>query len=152
MPRCTRRLALALLFAGAPAALAAKRRAAPAQAGISVDVSPLRRSGDATDADYLAEVLPGYLAAAFGPGRNVRVRIDSVSYGPPGSNGQQSNNGAVDTIEGVGWIDGREVPLTSSVQTQVSFPDIGGYAARQRQDQLARSFAQWLPRQAGIWR
>ena len=69
---------------------------------------------------------------------------------PPGSNGQASGNGAVDTIEGVGVIDGREVPLTCSLQTPVCFPDVGGYAARKRQDMLARAFAQWLPRQAGI--
>ena len=67
----------------------------------------------------------------------------------PGSNGQSNGNGAVDTIEGVGWIDGREVPLTCSIQATVSFPDVGGYGARLRQYMLAQSFAQWLPRQIG---
>jgi hypothetical protein len=143
----TRRTALAVLFGAAPVVALA------AQGGrIRVDVSPLRRNGDNTDADYLAEFLPSYLGAAFGPGHDVAVRIESVYYGPPGSNGQQSNMGAVDVIEGVGRIDGREVPLTCTVQATVTLPDIGGYAARQRQDQLARSFAYWLPGQVGIWR
>lgn len=115
-----------------------------------VDVSPLRRSGDNTDADYLAETLPGYLRQYVGPGHSVRARIDSVTYGPPGSNGQANASGAVDTIEGVGFIDGREIPLTCSLQASVSFPDVGGYAARLRQDMLARAFAQWLPRQIGL--
>jgi len=152
----TRRFALGALLAAAPfAALAARRRSGYIEApggGVLVDVSPLRRWGDNTDADFLEAALPGYLAETFGPGHSVRVRIDSVTYGVAGSNGLPDNNGAVDTIEGVGWVDGREVPLMSSIQTTVSFPDIGGYAARQRQDQLARSFAHWLPGQIGIWR
>ena len=52
--------------------------------------------------------MPLYLRQSMG-GRPVRVRIDSVTYGVAGSNGQGNNNGAVDTIEGVGWVDGREV-------------------------------------------
>lgn len=118
-----------------------------ARSRIVVDVSPLRRAGDSTDADYLARVLPGYLAEYFGPGHDVSVRIDSVTYGPPGSNGT-SSDGAVDWIEGVGVVDGRSIPLTCSNVTSVSFPDPTGYAAHQRQDDLARAFAHWLPRQA----
>ena len=137
----TRRAALGALLAAPSLALARSPR---------VDVSPLRRNGDNTDADFLEAALPGYLARAFGPGRDVRVRIDSVYYGPPGSTGQQSNNGAIDTIEGVGWLDGREAQLTCSVVATVSFPDIGGYGARMRQDTLARSFAQWLPGRLGL--
>ena len=140
----TRRAALGALLAGAPSFAFARGR------GPAVDVSPLRRNGDNTDADFLSEALPGYLSAAFGAGRDVRVRIDSVFYGPPGSNGQQSNNGAIDSIEGVGWLDGREAPLTCSVVATIMYPDIGGYGARQRQDTLARSFAQWLPGRLGL--
>jgi hypothetical protein len=152
MSAITRRDALAALLAAAPvAAFAAKRRPQPRPAGrILVDVSPLRRNGDDTDADYFAEVLPTYLAQQFGPGHEVRVRIDDATYGVAGSNGQVMGNGAVDSIEGVGWVDGREIPLFSAINTTVYFPDIGGYWARQRQDQLARSFAQWLARKAGV--
>ncbi len=154
MSAITRRSALAGLFCAVPfSAFAAKRSRSDygAPSGrIIVDVSPLRAQGDNTDADFLQAVLPQYLAQSFGPGHNVRVRIDGVSYGVAGSNGQTMGNGAVDSIEGVGIVDGREVPLFTTVQTTVYFPDIGGYAARQRQDQLARSFAQWLPRQAGL--
>lgn len=150
----SRRAALALLVAALPSgALAAKRheRNAP-PGGVLVDVSPLRRSGDNTDADFLADALPGYLQKYLGPGRSVRARVESVTYGSPGSNGTSNNNGAVDTIEGVGWVDGHEIPITSSIQTTVSLPDVGGYAARIRQDLLAQSFAQWLARQSGAWR
>ena len=142
----TRRAALAALILGAPAAALAASRSGR----IVVDVSALRARGDNTDADYLAQVLPGYLSETFGSGHNVLARIDSLSYGPPGSNGQAHNNGAVDTIEGVGVVDGRTVPLTCTLIATVSLPDVGGYAARMRQDQLARSFAQWLPRQMGF--
>jgi hypothetical protein len=151
----SRRAALGFLLAGAPAAaLAARRRAyEAAPVGPLVDVSPLRRYGDNTDADFLAEMLPGYLRQIFGPGHSVRVRIDSATYGAPGSNGSINNNGAVDTIEGVGWVDGREIPVQSSIQTAVYFPDVGGYAARTRQLLLGQSFAQWLARESGAaWR
>ena len=126
--------------------------ALPAYAGgrIEVDVSPLRRDGDNADADYLAHALPAYLAQYVGPGHNVRVRIDSVTYGAPGSNGSISD-GAVDWIEGEGSIDGRSAPLTcSQVVDRVALPDPTNYFARQRQDNLARAFAQWLPRQTGF--
>jgi hypothetical protein len=121
-----------------------------ARGGAGVDVSPLRAQGDNTDADHFARVLPGYLARSIGPGHSVHVRIDSVVYGPPGSNGQAGNNGAVDWIEGVGFVDGRAVPLTCSLVVSVSLPDVAGYYAHLRQDNLARAFAQWLPRQAGL--
>ena len=149
----SRRAVLGLLIATAPgAALAARRRnEAPPRGGVFVDVSPLRRIGDNTDADYLAEVLPRYLTQQFSPGRSVAARIDSGTYGPPGSGGGWDNR-AVDTIEGVGRVAGREIPVQSSLQDVASFPDIGGYGARERQDLLAQSFAQWLARQAGGWR
>jgi hypothetical protein len=149
MSMMSRRSALSALLVALPAAaFAAKRRAPPPLGGVSVDVSPLRRDGDNTDADYLAETLPGYLRQSLGAGRSVRVRIDSVTYGSRGSNG--TIDGAVDSIEGVGEADGREVPLFCAVQTTVSVPDIGGYGARLRQDMLARSFAQWLPGRLGL--
>jgi hypothetical protein len=113
-----------------------------------VDVSPLRRDGDNTDADYFARVLPGYIEAAVGPGRRVSVRVDSVSYGTPGSAGGNITR-AVDRIEGVGALDGRTFPVLSTIIAEVILPDPAGYAAHERQDTLARAFAQWLPRQAG---
>jgi len=151
LPAITRRIALGAIVSALPAAaFAARKRQYAPQPRILVDVSPLRRNGDDIDADFLAGVLPHYLSLAFGPGHDVRVRIDNVTYGPPGSNGTPYDTHAVDWIEGVGWIDGREIPLTCSVQADVIQPDIGGYGARTRQDTLARSFAQWLPRQAGL--
>jgi hypothetical protein len=152
MNAVTRRAALSVLFAAGPlTALAAGRKRLDGAPGrILVDVSPLRRNGDVLNADYLAAVLPGFLRQNFGPGHDVRVRIDSVSYGIPGSNGQSNGNGAVDSIEGVGWIDGRETPLFCALQTTVGLPDIGDYQAHQRQYMLALAFAQWLPRQAGL--
>ena len=141
-PGLTRRAALLAGLAAASPAFA--------RSGVAVDVSPLRARGDNTDADHFARVMPGYLAESMGAGHSVRVRIDSVYYGPPGSDGQAHNNGAVDWIEGVGFVDGRAVPLTCSLVVQVSFPDVDGYSARLRQDNLARAFAQWLPRQAGL--
>jgi len=147
----TRRSALALLFAAAPAAALADHRRETRRGVVIVDVSPLRHSGDNADADFLADVLPGYLVEQFGPQRNVSARIDSVTYGPPGSSGG-SNDHAFDTIEGVGRVDGREFPIQTSIQTAVTLPDVGGYAARVRQDQLARSFAQWLAQEPGSWR
>jgi hypothetical protein len=140
----TRRAALAALVLGAPtAALAARSQR------IAVDVSSLRRSGDNIDADYFADVLPGYLQQSFGPGHSVIARITDVVYGSPGSSGAR-DTGAIDWIDGVGIIDGRSVALTCSAVATVLIPDIGNYGARQRQDTLARSFAQWLPRQAGL--
>ena len=152
MSAITRRSALAGLISALPvAAFASKRayKAAPRER-ISVNVSPLRVQGDTIDANFLEEMLPGYLAQYVGPGHDVHVRIDSVTYGPPGGNGQFLGNGAVDSIEGVGVVDGREVPVFVSIQTQVYLPDQFGYAARVRQEVLARAFAQWLPRQAGL--
>lgn len=154
MPAITRRIVLGGLVSALPAAaFAAHRRPhreyAP-QPRILVDVSPLRRDGDETDADFLAEALPHYLEQSFGPGHDVRVRIDSVTYGPPGSDGMPSDTHAVDSIEGVGWVDGRSVPLTCTVIADVIQPGFGNYGARIRQDTLARSFAQWLPRQVGL--
>ena len=150
MKLLSRRSALALLFAAAPAAALADHRKETRRGVVSVDVSPLRRAGDNTDADFLAAVLPGYLVDQFGPQKNVAARIDSVTYGPPGSSGKLDR--AFDTIEGVGRIDGRDYPIQSSIQTTVSLPDVGGSAARVRQDQLARSFAQWLAQEPGSWR
>jgi len=152
MSSISRRAALGVLFAAAPlSALAAphRREDGGASGRIAVDVSPLRRSGDNTDADYFQTALPAFLRESFGPGHDVRVRIDDVVYGSPGSNGQANGTGAVDSIEGVGWVDGREIPLTCSIQATVYSPDVGGYGARLRQLMLAQSFAQWLPRQAG---
>ena len=151
MPAITRRIVLGGLISALPAAAFAARRRQPAPQGrIIVDVSPLRRDGDETDADFLAEALPHYLALSFGPGHDVRVRIDSVIYGPPGSDGMPSETHAVDSIEGEGWVDGRSVPLTCSVIADVMQPGFDSYGARIRQDTLARSFAQWLPRQVGL--
>jgi len=142
----TRRAAIGALAFGAPVAAYAAARSGR----IVVDVSPLRRNGDNTDADYLAEVLPGYLRASFGPGAASSPAIESVSYALPAATGTRTTMAAVDTIEGVGIVDGRTVPLTCTVIATVSLPDIGGYAARLRQDMLARSFAQWLPQQMGL--
>ena len=151
MPAITRRIALAALVSALPAAaFAAHRRRYAPRERILVDVSPLRRNGDNANADFFADVLPGYLSQSFGPGHDVRVRIDSVTYGPPGSDGSPNGGQAVDWIEGVGWIDGREVPLTCSVIAQVYRANLSAYGARLRQDTLARSFAQWLPRQVGL--
>jgi hypothetical protein len=147
----TRRSALALLFVAAPSVALADHRKETRRGVVVVDVSPLRRSGDNTDADFLAAVLPGYLVEQFGPQKNVAARIDSITYGPPGSSGG-SNSRAFDTIEGVGRVDGREFPIRTSIQTAVTLPDVGGAAARVRQDQLARSFAQWLAQEPGSWR
>jgi hypothetical protein len=151
LPAITRRILLGGLVAALPAAaFAARRHQYAPRESILVDVSPLRRDGDDTDAEYLAEVLPHYLAQSFGPGHVVRVRIDSVNYGTPGSDGMPSETHAVDSIEGEGWVDGRSVPLTCSVIADVIQPGFGNYGARMRQDTLARSFAQWLPRQVGL--
>jgi hypothetical protein len=154
VPGLTRRFALVALFVASPlAALGRARRggydAAP-RGRIAVDVSELRRSGDNTDADYLAETLPGYLRDSVGPGHDIAVRVDSVTYGTPGSDGRRDGAGAVDNIEGFGTVDGRSTPVYSSIITEVTLPDVGGYAARIRQDMLARSFAQWLSRQTGL--
>ena len=151
MSKVTRRFALGALIAALPVAAAARpRRTRAEEGGFAVDVSPLRRYGDNTDADYFEDVLPGYLRQSFGPGRFVRVRIDAVTYGAPGSDGNSHGINAIDTIEGVGFAGGQEIPLTCTVIATVWLPDIGGYGARQRQDTLARSFAQWLPRQMGL--
>ena len=97
-----------------------------ARGGVAVDVSPLRANGDATDADQFARTLPGYLAESL-PGHQVRARIDSVYYGDPGSAGGGHSDGAVDWIVGVGFVDGRAVPLTCSLVVWVRSPDVGGY-------------------------
>ncbi len=147
----SRRRALAALLAlPSLAAFARTRQPYPAPRGVRVDVSPLRAAGDNTDADFFADMLPGYLREFVGPGHDIAVRIDSVTYGVPGSDGRRDATGAVDNIEGFGSIDGRGSPIYSSIVATVSLPDVGGYAARIRQDMLARSFAQWLSRQARL--
>ena len=146
----TRRAALGLALLAPAGAFAASRRPWPGAA--QVDVSPLRRAGDNVDADFLSGYLPGYLAQTLGPGRSFSVRIDSVTYGTPGSAGNSRNEGYVDTIEGVGRVDGREIPVLASLVGSVALPDIGGHQAHTRQLLLAQSFAQWLARDAGSWR
>ncbi len=137
----TRRSVLAAALLAPTAAWARVR----AREGVFVDVSPLRREGDNTDADYLARMLPGYIVAFVGPGHSVSVRIDNISYGAPGSAGGNPNN-ATDTIEGVGIVDGRTIPITATLIVAPMFPDPTGYGAHERQDMLARSFAHWLGR------
>jgi hypothetical protein len=131
---------------------------------IQVDVTPLRHSGDAVSADFIARELPGFMRQYFAPylapgDRRAPIlvaRIDSVQYGVEGSaGGMFGGTSAMDYIEGAGVViaGGRAVaayPLTSSVMAHVDLLDVTGEAARQRTRNLAQSFAQWLPGKMGL--
>lgn len=148
MALLTRRAALGLALALVPGLAGAARRRSPWPGAAVVDVSPLRQRGDVVNADFLARYLPGYIGELLGPGHSFSARIDDVTYGPPGSTGGIGNNGVIDSIEGVGRIDGREIPVRATLVGSLSLPDIGNYQAQQRQLRLAQSFAQWFVRGA----
>jgi len=159
----TRRAALTLLASAA--AFPSAVNAAPGQRfrAIEVDVSPLRANGDTITAGWMAETLPALLRTAFAgqlsPGdRSAPVlvaRIDSVSYGSPGS-AQFAGISTLDYIEGAAVVKsgGRTLgtyPLTTSAsvfnQTVNSPNDNTG---KLRAEQLAGVFARYLPGQIGL--
>jgi len=160
----TRRAALTLLASAAAFPVAAVQ-AAPGMKfrAIEVDVSPLRASGDAITAQWLAEDLPGLLRAAFAgdlaPGdRSAPVlvaRIDSVAYGTPGSSGGSFMVSTMDYIEGAAVVKlgGRTqatYPLTTSASVLGQSLPPTENVGKLRADALAGVFARYLPGQIGL--
>jgi hypothetical protein len=162
----TRRSALTALAGMLAAPTLAHALGGPAATrfrAIVVDVGPMRAKGDMITADWIAQDLPGLLrksfAANLAPGdRNAPVllaRVDLVTLGIPGSGGGGifAGNTAIDYIQGAGIVGGRGgavYPLLSSLQSYPQMPDPTGFQGRQRVDNLAASFAQWLPGQMGL--
>jgi hypothetical protein len=168
----SRRAALAGLAAAFawPAVGRADDATGPAQRfrAIEVDVRPALEQGDGEIANWVAQDLPAALRKAFAahlaPGdRNapiLRVRIDSVTFGSPGSHTAGLHmvlgDDTIDYIEGAGVVlgaGGREIaayPLLCSLGASTSQPDPEGIGARQRATGLAQSFAQWLPGKMGL--
>ena len=133
---------------------------------IKVDVSPLAGNGLGPEAEWTAAYLPGRLRAAFAarmaPGDRAAptlvVRIDRLILGS--SNGGPSQPfglyGASDDIEGVGMIvaPGGKVVATYPLFTTLSAFTGGSVydttGQQRRVDELAGSFAQWLPGKMGL--
>ena len=130
---------------------------------IEIDVGPLRGTGDVYSASVIAQELPGSLREALGahlaPNDRsapiLRARIDSVSFGTPGSSGTLLNS-THDWIEGVGEVIGplgntvAIYPLTVSNGVDPNLSDVTGTDGRNRIVMLARSFARWLPGKVGL--
>jgi len=165
LSRISRRSVMAAL-AGAAAFPAAAFGEQPALRfrAIEVDVTGVRESGDSTSADWVARVLPAFLNKSFAsrltPGdRHAPVllaRIDLVTLGTEGSSGGFNSTQAVDYIKGAGVVigaGGRTIasyPLESAVHAYPAEFSASGVTGHQRIDNLALSFAQWLPGQMGL--
>jgi len=167
-------LAIGALFAGplpaaADAASPPFAGAAAAQVrfkAIKVDVSPLAEKGLGPEASWMAQDLPGRLQGAFAARMAPRdsaaptlvVRIDAVYLGDSNGNPSQPFGvyGARDNIEGVGMVvapNGKVAATYPLFATQSAFTGGSVYEAgiaRRRVDDLASSFAQWLPGQMGL--
>jgi hypothetical protein len=133
---------------------------------IEVDVAPLARNGLGPEADWLAEELPARLRAVFAgrlePGDRAApalvVRIDLVTLGPSGGGGTQPFGGgdARDEIQGAATLVGPRGRTIASFPLFASQLDYTGGSVyergteRRRVDQLAASFAQWLPGRMGL--
>jgi hypothetical protein len=146
-------------FAGAAAAQVRFR-------AIKVDVSPLAENGLGPEASWMAQDLPGRLQAAFAARMAPRdaaaptlvVRIDQVFLGASNGNPSQPFGiyGARDNIEGVGMVvapNGKTIATYPLFSTQSAFTGGSVYEVgieRRRVDDLASSFAYWLPGQMGL--
>jgi hypothetical protein len=153
---------------GAPASVGASSAWAQAAEAkfraIRIDVSALPGKGLGPEAEWLEQDLPGPLRAAFAgrlaPGDaaapTLVVRIDTVIIGESGdAGGPFGATAARDQIEGAGVV---VAPNGWPVATYPMFTTLraftGGSARemdsiRGRVDDLAKSFAQWLPGQMG---
>ncbi len=135
---------------------------------IEVDVQPARDLDVGVLADWIAQDLPAALRKSFAAylapsDRNapvLRIRIDSVTLGPPGGAGGGTfmtiANDTIDYIEGAGVVvgpRGQEIasyPLLCSLRASTRTPDPEGIGGRLRTTALAQSFAQWLPGKMGL--
>jgi len=161
-PYITRRAALAALATSAVFSAVTARAEAPEKfRAIEVDVSPLRSTGDAISAGWIAAALPELLKTAFAdhlaPGdRNAPVlvaRVDSISYGSPGS-AMDSFNSTNDFIEGAAIVKSAggktaTFPLTTFAGVDAALTDAPN-GGELRALALAGVFARWLPGQMGL--
>jgi hypothetical protein len=142
-----------------PPVAAAKFRA------IEVDTSGVAESGDATAARWVAEVLPGDLRRSFArylaPGDPrapiLLARIDLVTLGTEGSGGGSPNSTqAVDYIQGAGVVIGpgrrpiASYPFFTAVHSIPAEIAGNGVSGRTRIENLALSFANFLPGKMGL--
>jgi hypothetical protein len=158
----TRRAVLAMAASAATWKTAAASSASALRfRAIKVDVSALRANGDTITAQWLADSLPDLLQKAFadhlGPGDRLApllvARIDSVSYGPPGS-AMQSMTSTHDFIEGAAVVDfgGRNqktYPLMTFCNVGAALIDTPN-GGQLRALALAGVFARFLPGQIGL--
>lgn len=165
----SRRAALAA-FAGAALAPAWARADNSAMAvqvfrAIEVDVQPTREMGSDILADWIAAELPALLRKSLGAHLNpadrnaplLRARIDSITLGEDHSSGLGiPSQNVTDYIEGAGVVVGAggrviaSYPLLCSLGASTQAPDPEGIITRQRVDNLAQSFAEWLPGKLGL--
>ena len=152
-------LACPVLASGEAPAPAARFRA------IEVDASGVAESGDPTAARWVAEVLPGDLRRSFAkylaPGDPrapiLLARIDLVTLGTEGSGGGSPfSTQAVDYIQGAGVVigpGGRPIasyPFFSAVHAYPAEITANGVSGRTRIENLALSFANFLPGKMGL--
>jgi hypothetical protein len=152
-------LACPVLAGAEPPAPATRFRA------IEVDTSGVAESGDPISARWVAEVLPGDLRRSFArylaPGDRrapiLLARIDLVTLGTAGSGGGGPNSTqAVDYIKGAGVVigaGGRAIasyPFFSAVHSIPAEIAANGVLGRTRIENLALSFANFLPGKMGL--
>jgi hypothetical protein len=166
---------MALAVAGAPNSAAAEDGSTPFSGAaaaqmrfhtIKIDVSRLAANGLAPEAAWLAQDLPGRLAAAFasrlaprdGAAPTLAARIDLVQLGASGDGGSQpfGASGARDGIQGAGVVvapSGRIIASFPLYTSGIAFTGGSIYergTERRRVADLAAMFAQWLPGQMGL--
>ena len=133
---------------------------------IKVDVAPLAQDAGGPTAGWMAQALPGPLQTAFSsriaPGDRAAptlvVRIDRVFLGVSdnGEVGPTAASEARDNVEGAGVVvapDGRTLgvyPLFTTLNNFTGGSNFEMGTEQRRVDELAKSFAYWLPGQMGL--
>jgi hypothetical protein len=163
-----RRSALALLGAAVLGPGCATTSAGPSPfrrfRAVQVDVRPLAATGDTYSADVLAQTMPPWIQRYFGPyiapgdksAPLLILRVQSLTFGLPGSANGPNGNGAMDYSVGEGVVignGGREVatyPLTCALFTAVDLNDITDNYTRHRVESLGQALAQFLPGKMGL--
>ena len=147
--RFSRQAALAaILVSATPAAILAQAATAHSRpaVGIRVDVGPLLSNSGEPTAAWVAQEMPGALAAAVGGGP-VSVRIDYVLLGP-NSGGVGPFGASQDQMIGEVTEGGVTRPLRATTPYYPSAPDAAmiEQSNHDRVSALVQAFAGWVAR------
>ena len=146
-------LGVMMIVAGPAASHSAHRRPGVSPPGVHVNVAPLRANAGDPTATWVEQFLPGQLAqelARRGAHVDVSVRIDYLTLGSS-TGGIGPAGSSIDTIQGVATINGVEEPVraTNSYYPSPVDQTMIEQSNRERVQQLTRSLAYWVARDAG---